>query len=244
MRTCILRKRLRALIAAVCMVMFLFGSVSGPAAVCRADADAGADPAGIRCEDGNENCLLLQMVMRGDFASFDAEDVLHQRIYSAVLVKMKAVTEEDLRHYCAEFGRGEDSVREQYDLALSNCLLAEILYKQTCGEEISDAERVLLLFLEAPGENPDGLSRWCREGCGTGNSNVRQNTSEEHKEDSCIVKILEEGELAVWSDESLSVADIYGKPKKMTVQGRMIHVENCLQGEILIIKACRTDNRS
>ena len=96
----------------------------------------------------------------------------------------------------------------------------------------------------APGENPDGLSRWCREGGGTGNSNVRQNTSEEHKEDSCIVKILEEGELAVWSDESLSVADIYGKPKKMTVQGRMIHVENCLQGEILIIKACRTDNRS
>ena len=158
MRTCILRKRLRVLIAAVCMVMFLFGSVSGPAAVCRADADAGADPAGIRCEDGNENCLLLQMVMRGDFASFDAEDVLHQRIYSALLVKMKAVTEEDLRHYCAEFGRGEDSVREQYDLALSNCLLAEILYKQTCGEEISDAERVLLLFLEAPGENPDTSS--------------------------------------------------------------------------------------
>lgn len=98
------------------------------------------------------------MVMRGDFASFDAEDVLHQRIYSAVLVKMKAVTEEDLRHYCAEFGRGEDSVREQYDLALSNCLLAEILYKQTCGEEISDAERVLLLFLETPGENPDTSS--------------------------------------------------------------------------------------
>lgn len=158
MRTCILRKRLRALIAAVCMVMFLFGRVPGPAAVCRADADAGADPAGIRCEDGNENCLLLQMVMRGDFASFDAEDVLHQRIYSAVLVKMKAVTEEDLRHYCAEFGRGEDSVREQYDLALSNCLLAEILYKQTCGEEISDAERVLLLFLEASVENPDTSS--------------------------------------------------------------------------------------
>ena len=158
MRTCILRERSRALITAVCMVMFLFGSVPGPAAVCRADADAGADPAGISCEAGNENCLLLQMVMRGDFASFDAEDVLHQRIYSAVLVKMKAVTEEDLRHYCAEFGRGEDSVREQYDLALSNCLLAEILYKQTSGEEISDAERVLLLFLEAREENPDTSS--------------------------------------------------------------------------------------
>ncbi|MBP3876683.1 MAG: hypothetical protein J6E44_01845 [Lachnospiraceae bacterium] len=93
MRTCILRKRLRALIAAVCMVMFLFGRVPGPAAVCRADADAGADPAGIRCEAGNENCLL-----------------------------------------------------------------AEILYKQTCGEEISDAERVLLLFLEASVENPDTSS--------------------------------------------------------------------------------------
>jgi hypothetical protein len=93
-----------------------------------------------------------------------------------------------------------------------------------------------------PEETEEGLSIGCLGERGKENLNVAPGVTEGNKEDGCAVKVLEEGELAVWSDESLSVADICGKPKKTTLQGKMVHVENCLQGEILIIKACRTDN--
>ncbi len=169
----------RSLSALVSAVLLFFSPAFGiGSSNVKADEEAqvpAAESAEFRCADANRNCILLQMIARGDFSVFDPGDVLHLRIYSAVLPMVKAVTEEDIRHYCEEFDKDRDTVSAQYSLALQSCLYSDILYRQTSGQTVTDAERVLLLFLEQTNDENGDVTEQAEQA----RQQIRENITEE-----------------------------------------------------------------
>ena len=109
----------------------------------------------ISCPDNRPGCLLLQSVMMGSLDSFDPEDSLVCRVYSAMYPQMCSVSEEDLTHFCAEFDEEKQFVQASYYRALANCLHAMLLTQTAPDETTANAWRVLKLFLD-PSCEPDG----------------------------------------------------------------------------------------
>ena len=109
----------------------------------------------VRCRENNASCCLLQMVMMGEFAALDVEDLLYLRIYTAVFTQLREIDTSSFLHLEEEFGCEHEEVMKCYDIALRNCLYADLLFREQSGEALSDADLVWLLFLEAAGSGFD-----------------------------------------------------------------------------------------
>lgn len=112
----------------------------------------------IRCGEGRPGCLLLQTVMMGSFEGYEPGDFVGGRVLSAAYPRLCAITEEDIRHFTAEFGEDESAVRERWYVALGNALWADILSERMPEGGMKPAQRVLLLFLD-PGSQPDAADQ-------------------------------------------------------------------------------------
>ncbi len=149
--------RKTVVLIALAILMFT-GYPGGTRLSCRAE-DGGTEAdrtEDFRCREDRAACVLLQMAMAGEFHLFDHEDMLYLRVCSASLSRLCAITQEDIRHYQEEFDQEEEDVTDAWYRAISDCLWADILYRQDCGRHIRDSERVLLLFLDPASEEGSG----------------------------------------------------------------------------------------
>lgn len=129
-----------------------------PLSAARADywADKEQD---LVCKENRAGCHVLQMVMMGCFADMDEDDSLSLRVHAAVLPWLRAITQEDFDHFCAQFGEEEARVQECYLIALGYALWADILVSPEPEEEAArQARRVLLLFMD-PDDRWENLSQ-------------------------------------------------------------------------------------
>ena len=110
----------------------------------------------VSCADDQSSCCLLQVIMAGTFDHFDPDDMLNLRIFSAALSQVKDITPEDLEHFVGEFSVDPEEIENAYCRAFAACLYADILYRQSAAQPLTDAEQVLLLFLE-PSDFSDPL---------------------------------------------------------------------------------------
>lgn len=101
----------------------------------------------VHCQEGHPGCEVLQMVMMGSFAEIDETDRLSNRVMSAALMQLSAVSQEDTEHFLNVFGVEESVLRENYYTALGNCLLADILLDPGKEGQEEQVRRVLRLFL-------------------------------------------------------------------------------------------------
>ena len=106
----------------------------------------------IACAEDLPGCRLLQMVMAGSFDDYDPEDAVLGRVLACVYPMLGALTEADLNHFVGEFGQDADAVRVRWYGALANCLWAYLETEALPEAQLSAAQRVLLLFLEPPGD--------------------------------------------------------------------------------------------
>ena len=107
---------------------------------------------GLSCDENRNGCLLLQMVMMGCLEDFDSQDSLTERVFAMVYPQLVSIPEEDWSHFTEEFHEDEDTVRERYNMALASCLYCYIDSENGSAGSPDDAQRVLLLFLDASGE--------------------------------------------------------------------------------------------
>jgi len=116
------------------------------------------------CGENRNGCLLLQMVMMGSFEDLDAQDALTKRVFAMVYPQLASVPDEDWDHFLEEFHEDGDTVRERYNKALALCLYCYIDSENGSVGSPDDAQRVLLLFLDASGEeNAEEEKRVIRE---------------------------------------------------------------------------------
>ena len=134
----------------VCLLLMLLLS-------CRAEGLWDSSREIAACSEGRSACAILQTVMTGSFARFDAGDNLNNRVFSAALPMLCGVSEEDIGHFCAEYGVEKDAFYPVYYDAVSSCLWADILCSGAGDAETRAIHKVLLLFLN-PDAYPDALS--------------------------------------------------------------------------------------
>ena len=106
----------------------------------------------VACGEDLPGCRLLQMVMMGCFDAADPDDAVLERVLACVYPMLGALTEADLDHFVGEFGQDADAVRVRWYGALANCLWAYLETEALPEAQLSAAQRVLLLFLEPPGD--------------------------------------------------------------------------------------------
>ena len=134
---------MRKFVAVICIMLFLFP----PALAGESGYWEGSVSDNPVCAEGREGCLLLQTVMFGSFRDADTEDNLSRRVLSAALEPLASVSDDDIAHFCEEFGEDEPLVRSLYYDALGSCLLADILLNPADGPA-AVARTVLLVFLD------------------------------------------------------------------------------------------------
>ena len=125
---------------AICLLLMLLLS-------CRAEGLWDSSREIAACSEGRSACATLQTVMTGSFTRFDAQDNLNSRVFSAALPMLCGVSEEDILHFCAEYGMEEDAFYPVYYNAIRNCLWADILCNNAGDAETRAIHKVLLLFL-------------------------------------------------------------------------------------------------
>ena len=106
----------------------------------------------VSCTEGRPGCRILQMIMMGCFDYVETPDSLDERVLSAVLPLLRAITEEDIAHFCDSFSVEDAMIRAHYHKALANCLLADIHINPDPGGDETLIRRVLRLFLEPEAE--------------------------------------------------------------------------------------------
>lgn len=119
------------------------------------------------CCENRPGCQVLQAVMVGSFANFDAEDSLNLRVLSAALPRLTAITDEDFAHFSENFDEDPERVKELYYIALGNCLLSDIIVTPIAEDmDAQNARTVLNLFLAPKGRDAEEQMRTIRENCG------------------------------------------------------------------------------
>ena len=139
-----MNRLLRALAAALVLAM--------PVAAGGAEGEKWSADRPVACPESMPGCRLLQMVMMGSFDAADPEDAVLRRVLACVYPRLAEVTEQDLAHFCDEFGEDAEAVRLRWYQAMAGCLRAEIDVSGLPG--LDPARRVLALFL-SPGDEPD-----------------------------------------------------------------------------------------
>lgn len=117
-----------------------------------AQAEYWADQHTVHCQEGYPGCEVLQMVMMGSFAEVDETDRLSNRVMSAALAQLSAVSEADMAHFLGVFDVEKNVLQENYYAALGNCLLADILLDPGQPGQEEQVRRVLRLFLRPEAE--------------------------------------------------------------------------------------------
>lgn len=136
----------------ICILILLIFSLFLPFAYCEYwDTD---EQRMVVCCDDRPGCQVLQTVMMGSFADFDPEDRLNLRVFSAVLPRLTAVTEDDFTHFSKYFSVEKEVIKELYFIALANCLRSDLMVTPLADDmNQQNARTVLSLFLNPTGEN-------------------------------------------------------------------------------------------
>lgn len=137
-------KRICLLMLAAWMLLF--------AAAAHAEYWADDVQRALHCEQEHPGCEVLQMVMTGSFGRVDEGDKLSIRVMSAALAQLSAVSETDFEHFMSYADVDADVLRENYYIALGNCLLADILLDPGQEGQEEQVRRVLRLFLNPSAE--------------------------------------------------------------------------------------------
>lgn len=104
------------------------------------------------CREGQIACMMLRLAYQGAFEAFEEDDPLAGRVLASAWPLLADVAEEDLEHFCRECGVDRADAEEAWFEALRASLLACILAGGQQGR-MSDADRVLLLFLDPDDED-------------------------------------------------------------------------------------------
>lgn len=141
------RARMIAALLALCLCLCAFA---------RAEAPRYWPPdRAVGCADGRAGCQLLQMAMAGDFDCIDPDDSVNVRVLAAAWPLLCGVSDGDFAHFLSEFPDVDEAgLRRNYNVALANCLWAELLSEGAATVQLSDAKHVLRLFLD-PASEPD-----------------------------------------------------------------------------------------
>ena len=138
---------------AICMALALALASAGFCAHADAPVYWQADGE-MACSEDLPGCRLLQMVMSGSFDCIDPSDSVNVRVLAASWPLLRDIKADDFSHFCDEFDVDSKRLELAYRFALANCLWADILLEGGAKERLSDARRVLLLFLD-PSDEPD-----------------------------------------------------------------------------------------
>lgn len=120
----------------------------------------------VECCENRPGCHVLQTVMTGSFAQMDAENSLSVRVLSAALPRLAAVTEDDFRHFSEYFGVDIEVITYYYNIALANCLWADMIITPIADDiDEQNARTVLHLFIDPISENANEQMQAIRENC-------------------------------------------------------------------------------